>query len=924
MIEEVAVIKLHLTIDGQEIQVARGTTVLEAASKAGIYIPTLCHDPHLEPYGACRLCIVKIGGMRGLPTSCTTPVEEGMVVSTEDEEINRIRRAIVELALADHPAECLSCLKSDECELLHVANYLGVEKSSLGRLHRRTTMLPVDTSNPAFDFDPNKCILCGKCVRVCNELVGIAAIDFAERGYQSRVSTFAGLPWAETICQSCGECVDRCPTGALMPKQVIIPQRQVKTLCPFCGVGCPIVVGVRGNQIVRVKGDRQSPVSQGGLCVKGRFGYDFVNHPDRLTRPLVRREGVPRSAGLPRNGAISDIFRPADWDEVLEITAAGFEEIIKANGSDALAVLSSAKCTNEENYLTQKFARAVLGTNNIDHCARLCHASTVAAALEAFGDGAMSNSISDIAEAAVIFLIGSNTTECHPIIARRIKQNIRKNGARLIVADPRKTELAHLAEMHMSHHPGSDVALLNGMMNWILKAGLQDGDFIEQRCEDFDLFRKNVDYYSLEQSALITGVPADDIRQAAEIFAAAKSGVIVYGMGITQHTTGVDNVKSIANLLMLTGNMGRRGTGFSPLRGQNNVQGACDMGALPNVYPGYQKIDEPAVQIKFAEAWKVELNNRAGLALTDMITAADRQQLQGMYVVGENPLMSEPNLKHTRQAMAKLRFLAVQDIFLTETALLADVVLPAACFAEKSGTFTNTERRVQLVRQVLAPLGAARADWQIIAELSSRMGYAMSYADSSAIMREIAELTPIYGGISHRRLERVDGLQWPCWDKRHGGTPRLHEKSFTRGKGKFHAVTYKAPAETTSMAFPMVLTTGRVLEHFHTGTMSRRSRVLETLEPRGHLDMNQADAELVGVCADDFLQVTSPRGEIVVQVRIDNNVPRGTAFMAFHWWEAPANILTSEAVDPTARIPEYKVSSIRIEKARMAVPTAGH
>jgi len=913
--------KLHLTIDGQEIQVTRGTTVLEAARKAGIYIPTLCHDPHLEPYGACRLCIVKIDRMRGLPTSCTTPVEQDMVVITEDEEIARIRRGIVELAIADHPAECLTCLKSDECELLQIAGYLGVEKSPLNRLRRRTKVMPVDTSNPAFDFDPNKCILCGKCVRVCKEIAGVGAIDFAKRGYQSQVSTFAGEAWADTICKSCGECVERCPTGALMPKHVIRPQREVKTLCPFCGVGCPIVVGVRGNEIVRVKGDQESSLSQGGLCVKGRFGYDFVNHPDRLTRPLIRKEGVPRSADLSENDAVSDIFRPADWDEALEVTAGGLQEIIKAHGSEGMGVLSSAKCTNEENYLIQKFARVLLGTNNIDHCARLCHASTVAAALESFGDGAMSNSISDIAEAEVMFLIGSNTTECHPIIARRIKQNIRKNGARLIVADPRATELARLAEIHMSHHSGSDVALLNGMMNWIFETGLHDDDFIEQRCEEFDLFRKNIEYFSLKQASLISGVPPDDIRQAAEIFAAAKSGVVVFGMGITQHTTGVDNVKSIANLLMLTGNMGRKGTGFSPLRGQNNVQGACDMGALPNVYPGYQKIDDPSVQLKFTEAWKVDLNNRKGLPLTDMITAADQQQLTGMYVVGENPLMSEPNLKHTRQAMEKLRFLAVQDIFLTETAMLADVVLPAASFAEKSGTFTNTERRVQLVRQAIEPIGSARSDWQIIAELSSRMGYEMPYTDSSAIMKEIADLTPIYGGISHRRLERLNGLQWPCWDNRHVGTPRLHENKFTRGKGKFHAVTYKPPAETTSMDFPMVLTTGRVLEHFHTGTMSRRSRVLETLEPHGHIDMSQEDADTVGVHEDEFLQVTSPRGAIIVQVRIDNKVPRGTAFMAFHWREAPANILTNEAVDPTARIPEYKVSSIRIKKAKVSGPT---
>jgi formate dehydrogenase alpha subunit len=910
--------KHNLIIDGREVEVTPGTTVLEAARKAGIYIPTLCHDPHLEPYGACRLCIVKIDGIRGLPTSCTTPCEPAMVVITEDEEITRIRRGIIELTLADHPAECCTCLKSEDCELLHVAAYLGVDKHSLERLQRRTEVLPVDTSNPAFDFDPNKCILCGKCVRVCREITGIGAIDLARRGYQSRVSTFGGKAWSDTVCQSCGECVERCPTGALMPKRVIIPQREVKTLCPFCGVGCPIVVGVRGKDIVRVKADPDSTVSQGGLCVKGRFGYDFVNHPDRLTRPLVRRAGVPRSAGLTEKIAVEDIFRPAGWDEALELTAAGLTQVLESSGSGAMGVLSSAKCTNEENYLIQKFARVVLGTNNIDHCARLCHSSTVAAALESFGDGAMSNSIADIGEAEVIFLIGSNPTACHPIIARRITHNIRNNGACLIVADPRATELARRADLHMSHRPGSDVALLNGMMHAILESGLHDADFIAQHCEGFDLFRKNVEYFSLERAALISGVPAEDIRRAAEKFATAKRGVVVFGMGITQHITGVDNVKSIANLLMLTGNMGRKGTGFSPLRGQNNVQGACDMGALPNVYPGYQNIDEPDVRARFSEAWQANLNSRKGLPLTDMISAADQDHLQGMYVIGENPLMSEPNLEHTRQALAGLRFLAVQDIFLTETARLADVVLPAACFAEKSGTFTNTERRVQLVRQVLEPPGLARADWQIVAELSSRFGYSMPYADSGAIMQEIAALTPIYGGISHRRLERHDGLQWPCWDSRHRGTPRLHVTTFTRGRGKFHAVTYKPPAETTSEDFPLVLTTGRVLEHFHTGTMSRRSRVLETLEPHGHIDMNEKDAEAVGVQAEEFLQVSSPRGEVVVQVRIDNTVPQGTAFMAFHWREAPANLLTSEAVDPTARIPEYKVSSIRIEQAKAA------
>ena len=905
---------IRLSIDGQEVCVPAGATVLEAAQKVGIYVPTLCHDPHLKPYGACRLCIVQIDGLRGLPTSCTTPVQEGMVVVTETEEIQRIRRGIVELAIADHPADCLTCFKSDECELLSVARYLGVENQSIDRLRRPAAAMPLDISNPAFDFDPNKCILCGKCIRVCDEIQGLGAIDFAGRGYHARVSTFAGKPWADSICQTCGECVERCPTGALIPKNLVIPQREVKTLCPFCGVGCSIHVGIRGNRIVKARADVESPVSQGGLCVKGRFGLDFVNHPERLTHPLIRKEGVPRSIRAEEVTDISDIFRKATWDEALDLVAQRLKEIRDRDGAGTLGVLSSAKCTNEENYLLQKFARAVLETNNVDHCARLCHASTVVAALAAFGDGAMSNSISDIAQAESILVIGSNTTECHPIIARRIKRNVRENGARLIVADPRATELTQTAELHLNHRPGTDVALLNGLMHEIIAGRWHDEEFIRQRCEDFESFKDSLEPYTPETVESITGVSIEKIRRAAEIFGRASTAVAVYGMGITQHTTGVDNVKSIANLLMLTGNMGREGTGFSPLRGQNNVQGACDMGALPNVYPGYQKVGDPPAQAKFSKAWGVELNGNPGLPLTVMVAAADRQELRGMYIMGENPLMSEPDLGHARHALSKLQFLAVQDIFLTETALLADVILPAASFAEKDGTFTNTERRVQLLRKALQPPGTARQDWQIIADIATRLGYSMQYESSAAIMEEIAELTPIYGGMLHSRLGRADGLQWPCWDDTHAGTPRLHEGRFTRGKGMFHAVTYRPPAEEPSEEYPMVLTTGRVLEHFHTGSMSRRSRVLETLEPESHVDISPDDAAQMGVEEGDLLRVSSRRGEILTKVRKDRRVPSGLAFMAFHWREAPANVLTNPAVDPTAKIPEYKVASVKVAR----------
>ena len=903
---------IRLTIDGRKVTAAAGSTVLEAAQGAGLYIPTLCHDPYLKPYGACRLCIVQIEGLRGLPTSCTTPAQDGMVVLTDTEELLRIRRGIIGLAIADHPADCLTCFKSEECDLLRVARYLGVDKKSVDRLRRPTSIKPVDTSNPAFDFDPNKCILCGKCVRACDEIQGLGAIDFAGRGYHARVSAFAGKAWSDSICQSCGECVERCPTGALMPKNHVVPQQEVTTLCPFCGVGCSVQVGIRANRIVRVRGDHESPVNQGGLCVKGRFGLDFVNHPDRLTLPLIRKEGVPRLVRPEEITDIAEIFRPADWDEALNLTASKLGEIRDRDGADALGVLSSAKCTNEENYLVQKFARAVLGTNNVDHCARLCHASTVTAALAAFGDGAMSNSISDIAQAAALLVIGSNTTECHPIIARHIKKNIRENGARLIVADPRATELTSIAELHLNHRPGTDVALLNGLMYLILEAGWHDKKFIKQHCEDFEPFSESLAKYQPDFVESITGVPSEKIRQAAEIIGRASTAVVVYGMGITQHTTGVDNVKSVANLLLLTGNMGRKGTGFSPLRGQNNVQGACDLGALPNVYPGYQKVADPQMQAKFAKAWGCELNDKVGLSLTDMVTAVERQELRGIYIMGENPLMSEPDLGHARRTMAKLDFMAVQDIFLTETAMLADVVLPATCFAEKNGTFTNTERRIQRVRKAVEPPGAARQDWRIIADISTRMGYPMSYASPAEIMDEVAELTPIYGGISYQRLEKPGGLQWPCRDDKHPGTPRLHVGCFTRGKGKFHVVPCLPPAEEPSEEYPLVLTTGRLLEHFHTGSMSRRSRVLNTLEPESHIDISPEDAVSMGAAEGDWLRVSSRRGEILTRVHQDERVPNGLAFMAFHWREAPANVLTNAALDPIAKIPEFKVASIKV------------
>jgi len=900
---------ITLTIDGKMVQVPRGSTVLEAALNADIYIPTLCYDPDLNPYGACRLCVVEIEGMRGLPTSCTTPATEGMVVHTETPRVTKSRRSTMELIMANHHGDCLTCAKNPQCELQRIARYLDIDQEHFDRLRKGTKTLPIDRSHPAYIRDLNKCILCGRCVRACHEIAGVGAIGLAFRGYAAKVATAGDKPILESICEGCGECLERCPTGALVPKHEKQATHEVKTTCPYCGVGCSMYLGIRGNEVVSVRGDKESPVNKGGLCVKGRFGYSFLNHPDRLTKPMIRKEG--RGKNIKVNGNFRDVFREASWDEALDLVVTKLSKVKEKYGADGLGVLSSAKFTNEENYLVQKFARAVLGTNNVDHCARLCHASTVVGAIAAFGDGAMSNSIEDFTKADLLFIIGSNTTECHPIIGRVVRQRVKSKGARLIVADPRSIELANLATVHLPHRPGSDVALLNAMMNVIISEGLHDKKFIEERTEGFEELSETVKKYTPEMAEEITGVPKDDVVAAARLFAGAERAVILYGMGITQHTTGTDNVKSVANLLMLTGNMGREGTGFSPLRGQNNVQGACDMGALPNVYPGYQKVDNPDVKLKFESAWGCSLSDKVGTPVTEMVEAAYQGKIKAMYVVGENPLMSEPSLDHARKAIEHLEFLVVQDIFPTDTAFLADVILPAAAFAEKNGTYTNTERRVQRLRKAVDPPGEARPDWQIISDLAKRMGHSFDYSSAEAIMEEIASVAPIYGGIHYDRLEDSYGLQWPCRDRSHPGTPMLHQGQFTRGRGKLHAVEYRPPAEKASEGFPLILTTGRVLQHWHTGSMSRRSEVLDELLPTGKVDIHPSDALTLGIVDGDLVTLSSERGKIETEVHVTDKTAPGLAFMAFHWSEAPVNVLTNAALDPSAKIPEFKVSAVK-------------
>lgn len=903
-----------LTIDGREVTVPAGTTVFDAARAAGIEIPHLCHHPWLKPTGACRLCVVEIQGARGLPAACTTPVAPGMVVHTESERVVEARREILDLLLANHNAECLTCEKAGDCRLQDYAYRYGVARTSY---HGERRQYPPDGSNPFFYRYHDKCIMCGRCVRVCDEVMGVNAIDYAYRGFHTKVATAYEVGLEESPCVFCGNCVAVCPTGALQPKLSVGQGRRweirkVRTVCPYCGVGCSLELEVRdpgaapgrkaavaagGDGRPRVVGASggDGPVNQGLLCVKGRFGWDFLHSPDRLTRPLVRD---------------GDGFREASWDEALDLVARRLSEIRDRYGPDSLAGLCSAKCTNEENYLFQKLVRAVWGTNNVDHCARLCHASSVVGLGMAYGSGAMTNSLADLEQATLYFVIGSNTTEGHPVLSLRLKRGLRA-GAKLIVADPRRTELAERADIFLQHLPGTDVALLGAMIHVILEEGLENREFVAARTEGIEELRASVATLTPEYAAGVTGVPADLIRRAAREYARAERAAILYAMGITQHTTGTDNVLAIAALAAICGQVGREGTGVNPLRGQNNVQGACDMGGLPNVLPGYQSYRDEDVRRKFEQAWGRPLPTGDGLTVVEMMEAAARGRIRGMYIMGENPMLSDPDLGHVEEALRSLDFLVVQDIFLTETARLAHVVLPAAAFAEKEGTFTNTERRVQLVRRAVPPPGEALPDWEIICRLAERMGYPMAYAGPAEIMEEVTRLVPIYGGMGYAHLGE-DGKQWPCPHPGHPGTPILHRDRFTRGRARLFPLEFRPPAEVPDAEYPLYLTTGRILFHYHTGSMTRRSRGLDAIRPYPYVEIHPDTAAGLGIADGQMVEVASRRGSIRLRALVTDRTAPRVVFIPFHYAEAAANVLTNPALDPRARIPELKVCAVRV------------
>ncbi len=805
--------------------------------------------------------------------------------------------------------EC-GCDAVDRCKLREYATFFAVDYHSIPHSPRPGEK---DTSSAVIEIDPKKCILCEKCIRACQEVTGLGILTLQKRGADTQVVAWMGDPLGETICVDCGNCLQVCPTGAITKKRVDEPRQRyyrtkvVRTTCGYCGVGCQMEVRVQPEErkivdVYGVKGEGVVNGTIGELCVKGRFALDFVTSEDRLTRPLVRRDGR---------------LVPVSWEEALDYIATRLTEIKEKYGPDAIAGLASAKCTNEENYLFQKFMRAVIGTNNVDHCARLCHASTVTGLARAFGSAAMTNTIPDLAlDADLIFVIGSNTTETHPVTSYYIRK-AHRNGAKLIVADPRRIDLAREADIHLMHRPGTDLALLGAMLHVIIRDGLWDEEFVKNRTLGFEDLKRSVEDMTPQWAEKITGVPASLIEESARLYATAGSASIVYAMGITQHTHGTMNVLALASLAMLTGNVGKPGAGVNPLRGQNNVQGACDLGALPNLFPGYQKVTDPEALKKFMDAWNApHLSSKPGLTVVEMFEAALEGRVKAMYIMGENPVLSDPNIEKVKEALESLELLIVQDIFFTQTAQYADVVLPAAAFLEKEGTFTNSDRRIQRVRKALNPPGQALPDWLIIQMLARKMGYHMHYASPAEIMGEIRRLVPIYAGVTYQRLDRGETLHWPVWDENHPGTPILHVEKFAHpdGLGRFYPISYIGPAEETSEEYPFVLTTGRMLHRFHADTMTGRSKAIQRKGHRPFVSISPEDAEKLGLSEGDMVRITSRHGSIIAAAHITDQVPPGVLFMTFHFDAAPVNALVGDALDPDAKVPEYKVVPVRLEK----------
>ncbi len=903
---------VEFEIDGAKVVGSASETIIETALRYGVEIPRLCHKPGYRPDGNCRSCVVEIAGERVLAPSCCRHPSEGMQVSTSGERVRSSQRMVLELLLSDMPGRAFST----DSELDLWRGRLGVGEP---RFVRRPAVSD-DVSHPSIAVNLDACIQCGRCVRGCREEQVNDVIGYAYRGHASKIVFDLDDDMGASTCVGCGECVQACPTGALQHKSVVDltePDRSVDTLCPYCGVGCQITTHIREDRILHVEG-RDGPSNHGRLCVKGRYGYDYAHHPDRLLEPLIRKEGVPKDAEcMLEPGRWEEVFRKATWEEALDVAAGSFARIRDRDGPGALAGFGSAKGSNEEAYLFQKLVRTGFGTNNVDHCTRLCHASSVAALLDGIGSGAVSNQVSDVMKAEVLFLIGANPTVNHPVAATWIKNAIRK-GLRLILVDPRAGDLSRLAHRHLRIRPDSDLALLNAMIHTIIEEDLVDSGFIAARTVDFKELAESVREFSPEAMAGRCGIDAALIREAARLYAGSRRSMILWGMGISQHVHGTQNARCLISLALMTGNIGRDGTGLHPLRGQNNVQGASDAGLIPMVFPDYGRVDNAAVRTVFESAWGAELDPNPGLTVVEIMKAAAEGRLRGLYVMGENPAMSDPDLNHTRVAIAGLETLVVQDIFLTETAGFADVVFPASSFFEKTGTFTNTDRMVQLGRRAFDPPKDARQDLWIIRQLAARLGLDWRYQGPDSGVREVYEemrsVMPSIGGINWERLEQEHGVTYPCEAQGDPGQPVVFVDAFPTedGKARFRKTHLQFSSEQPDDRYPFVLITGRLLEHWHTGSMTRRSETLDSIEPTATVAVHPEDLGRMGVSPGDPVVVSSRRGRITLSARDSTEVEPGSVFIPFCFNEAAANKLTNPELDPYGKIPHFKYCAVSV------------
>ena len=912
--------RIVFKLNGVEVDASAEETIIQAADRLGVAIPRLCYKPGMRPDGNCRACMVEIKGERLLAPSCCRRPSAGMEVASDSARAVHSQKMIVEMLAGDMPAKAYRT----DSELAYWQRALGVGKP---RFAARAQPAP-DLSHPAMAVNLDACIQCTRCVRACREEQVNDVIGYAFRGAHSEIVFDLGDPMGESTCVACGECVQACPTGALAPAHdaYLVPiDREVASVCPYCGVGCQLTYHVKGNRIVRVEG-RDGPANHERLCVKGRFGFDYAHHPQRLTKPLIRKPGMPKSADFRMDPADPlSVFREATWDEALELAGGTLKGIRDEHGGLALAGFGSAKGSNEEAYLFQKLVRTGFGSNNVDHCTRLCHASSVAALLEGIGSGAVSNPVMDVMDAEVVLLIGANPVVNHPVAATWMKNAV-KRGTKLILAEPRRSELARHAAYFLQLKPDTDVALLNAMLHTIVEEGLVDSAFVNSRTSGFDAMRKNVEGYSPEAMAAVCGIPAATIREVARLYAKSRASMILWGMGISQHVHGTDNARCLIALSLITGQVGRPGTGLHPLRGQNNVQGASDVGLIPMMYPDYQRVDSADVRSQFEALWQKTLDPKPGLTVVEIMHAVHAGQIRGMYIMGENPAMSDPDVRHAREALAELEMLVVQDIFLTETGYLADVILPASAFPEKTGTFTNTDRSVQLGRKALDPPGEARQDLWIIVEIAKRLGLEWTYAHPREVFAEMRQAMPSIAGISWERLERDNAVTYPCGGDDDPGQRVVFTEQFptASGKGRFVPASIIPAAERPDHAYPFVLITGRQLEHWHTGSMTRRTEVLDSLEPVPVASLHSEDLRSLGVPPGGMITVASRRGSIALAARADDGTPRGAIFIPFCFYEAAANLLTNPVLDPFGKIPEFKYCAVRVTAGGAPNATTGY